>query len=236
MANNIIFSSIVTVASAALCFGGCSSSSKISKTASTDPSTGTVTVPYTIAHNYFVKNDVETVPEMINDKVQFDTYFGTATTMGRDGKPTAIDFEKQYVIVATLPQTALATTITPVGLTRDQEGFVKLTCNVKRGAMQTYTVRPLELLLVDKKYSGYVTVDFEPSAEIVMVYFDKSGGSEEIVGTVKELGGNVVYDYNNINAIAVSLPVGMDLTEGMNLLAGLKGVVSVAPDRKMQLD
>ena len=66
------------------------------------------TLSYTVANNYFVKNNVN---DLANSKIttreEFDNLFGMAATMGSNGTPTSIDFENQYVIAVIEPDTDL---------------------------------------------------------------------------------------------------------------------------------
>ena len=71
-------------------------------------------VAFEVAKNYFFKNDQE-IPASpkITTSEEFGKLFGMATTMGKDGKPTEIDFTKQFVLAIVLPVTNLATEIIP---------------------------------------------------------------------------------------------------------------------------
>ena len=68
---------------------------KESQTADTQIDTLVKDVSYILAANYFVKN---TVNQLDNPKIEtaekFNEIFGMATTMGKEGKPTEIDFSK----------------------------------------------------------------------------------------------------------------------------------------------
>ena len=57
-------------------------------------------VPFEVAKNYFFKNG-QTIPTSpkITAAEAFDRLFGMATFMGKDGQPTTIDFDKQFVLV-----------------------------------------------------------------------------------------------------------------------------------------
>ena len=70
-------------------------------------------VAFEVAKNYFFKNDQE-IPASpkITTAEEFGKLFGMATTIGEDGKPTEIDFTKQFVLAIVLPVTNLATEIT----------------------------------------------------------------------------------------------------------------------------
>ena len=55
-------------------------------------------VAFQIAKNYFFKND-QKIPAnpKITTEEEFNKLFGMATTMGKDGMPTDIDFSKSYM-------------------------------------------------------------------------------------------------------------------------------------------
>ena len=103
-------------------------------------------VAYTEGHNYFVRNDVTEVPTMITTQEQFERYFGM---------PTAIDFTKQYVIAAVMPLTDIQTEMSAHSLKQKGDTIV-FTYRVKRGEQQSYTMRPMLMIVVDNKYKGVV--------------------------------------------------------------------------------
>ena len=79
-----------------------------------------------------------------------------AAVMGKDGMPTSIDFTKQYVIAVTLPETDTETDINLVSLKKDTNSDIILTYKVMTGEKRSYTIVPVRLLIVDKKYDGNV--------------------------------------------------------------------------------
>jgi len=117
------------------------------------------TIPYTVAQNYFVKNTVDTIanPKIETEEV-FNSYFGSATTMGKNGKPTAIDFSKEYVIAVLLPKTDTATTIQPISLKKEPNNSIVFEYKVNLGNTQSYTIRPFLLLVIDKKFDGNLSL------------------------------------------------------------------------------
>lgn len=117
------------------------------------------TVPYTVAQNYFVKNTVDSIANpKIESKEVFDSYFGYATTMGKNGKPTAIDFAKEFAIAVVLPKTDIATTILPVYLKKGSDNSLVFQYKTELGDKQSYTSRPFLLLVVDKKFDGNINL------------------------------------------------------------------------------
>ncbi len=149
---------------ASLLFSSCGSNLKTDK--SENKSTVTTETPskakatdiaFTVAKNYFVKNTVQSLDNpKIETAEKFQEVFGMATTMGKDGKPTAIDFNKQSVIALVLPLTDYDTSVEPVSLQKDESG--KITLNYKKivGQKQTYTIRPNLVIVFDKVEGGNV--------------------------------------------------------------------------------
>lgn len=117
-------------------------------------------VPYSIAKGYFVKNtftkDYINSPQ-IKTKKAFDAIFGMATVMGPDGKPTEINFKTHYVIAVTEKLSEYDIQINPLSL-KKKGSKITLQCKIETGAKQTALMKPLLLLIVDKKYKGKVEV------------------------------------------------------------------------------
>ncbi|QDH78872.1 hypothetical protein FKX85_07410 [Echinicola soli] len=116
-------------------------------------------VSFTVAEKYFMKNDA---PSLTNPKIEtaeeFAKYFGSATVMGEDGKPTAIDFQTQYVIAVTKPATNMATELKPVSLVDEGEGDLTLSYKVEEGEAQSHSIKPIMIVIVSKSADGEVSV------------------------------------------------------------------------------
>ena len=112
-------------------------------------------IPYTKAERYFVKNTVKDgsilLMRFVNQE-KFDEYFGTAAVMGQNGKPTPIDFDKQYVIAIIHPSTENDVSFSSYNL-QETEDRIVVNYKIKKGREQSYTSRPYLLLVVDQKYS-----------------------------------------------------------------------------------
>ena len=118
------------------------------------------TIPYVIANNYFINNDVDSVPEVIKTEAEFARCFGMAPVMGEGGKPTSIDFAKQFVIVAAVPPTDLYTEITPSSL-KEEDGKLVFNCKITKGEKLSYITHPFVMIAVDKQYEVPVKVVFK---------------------------------------------------------------------------
>lgn len=113
-------------------------------------------VSYKVANRYFVKNNVDgAVPAKITTQQDFDKYFGAAAVMGKDGLPTAIDFSKEFVVAIALPETNRDTEIASAKI-RNNCGTLNVYYRVKEGQAYSYSIRPLQLLVVSKKFDGNV--------------------------------------------------------------------------------
>ena len=122
-------------------------------------------VPFTIANRYFVSNkykDGDLKNPKISDQEQFDELFGMATIMGPNGKPTPIDFSRQYVVTVIGELTGRGTEISPVSL-KQQADTILLSYKMTEHEKSMVTIRPVLLIIVDNKYQGEVKLVKVPS-------------------------------------------------------------------------
>ena len=112
----------------------------------------TAEVAFEIAKNYFFKNNQQ-IPASpkITTEDEFNKLFGMAAVMGKDGKPTSIDFTKQFVLAIVLPVTDIATEINPVKVEAKSDSLF-YTYEVKIGEKQTYSIQPVSIIILDKQY------------------------------------------------------------------------------------
>lgn len=110
-------------------------------------------IPFDEVKNYFFRNDAA-VPDnpVINSSEKFGELFGTAAFMGKDGQPTTIDFDKEFVIAVVNPATDCFTQLVPQSLHKEDNELI-FTYNETIGEKQSWTMRPVLLVKVDKKYS-----------------------------------------------------------------------------------
>ncbi len=117
-------------------------------------------INFTVLKNYFVKNTGEKVENpKIETAEKFYEVFGRATTMGKNGKPTAINFSKQYIIAIIIPATEFATTIDTISLQRNNQNQIKLNYKLTIGQKQSFSIRPFIAIAVDKQENGIITVE-----------------------------------------------------------------------------
>lgn len=109
-------------------------------------------VGYTVAKRYFLNNGQQLPTSgKVTDADTFGRLFGMATVMGPSGRPTQIDFSREFVIPVTLPATDRATAIKLGRLTCDGQTLI-LHYQVTEGRRMSYTIQPLELVIVDGRY------------------------------------------------------------------------------------
>lgn len=137
------------------CLSSCTSIKKGKST--TEDSNQSVNIPYIVAKNYFLNNSVKVLSESkISTQEQFNKLFGMATTMGKDGNPTAIDFSKQYVIAISKPSTDFNMELIPISLQKNKEDNIVFTYKAKAGEKMSYFITPCLLILVNKTYDGEI--------------------------------------------------------------------------------
>lgn len=142
-------------------FANCGGTATATETANANigtPGHYMAAIPYKQANRYFVKNDYTGATFSaikITSAEEFDKIFGKAAVAGSQGKPTPIDFTKQYVLAVIGESTDNNTTIKVASL-KKTGGEIVLTYKVNKGAKVSYTLQPALILLVDNKYTGTV--------------------------------------------------------------------------------
>jgi hypothetical protein len=115
---------------------------------------GSSDVPFTELDRYYFKNGQE-IPgnPKIDSAEAFSELFGVAAVMGEDGQPTPVDWGKEFVIAVVNPVTDQATELTPESLSLEN-GELVFTYTETVGERQSWTMRPILLIKVDRKYGA----------------------------------------------------------------------------------
>lgn len=110
-------------------------------------------ITYTQGKNYFIKN---TFPEgtallKITSTNELEKVMGYATTMGKDGKPTEIDFTKQQALVIIFPESN--------GNSYELKSVLQTELGIEVGYKKTYkktshTSRYYLMAIIDKNITG----------------------------------------------------------------------------------
>ena len=120
-------------------------------------------IPYVLAQNYFVKNTIgedRNGIHKIETQAAFDELFSPAATMGKDGQPTPIDFDKQYVIAIISATSDLTPTIDSIAVEKQGEE-IAVTYKEVLGEKQSFSVRPVAILLVDNQFQGNLKTEIQ---------------------------------------------------------------------------
>ena len=117
-----------------------------------------VNVPFEVAKNYFFKNG-QTIPTSpkITAAETFDQLFGMAAFMGKDGQPTAIDFDKQFALAIVLPVTDVATEIIPQKVEAKGDQLL-YSYEVKTGKQQSFSIQPVSIIMIDKQFENHEVI------------------------------------------------------------------------------
>jgi hypothetical protein len=78
--------------------------------------------------------------------------------MGEGGKPTEIDFKKQFVIAVISPTSDLNPSIDSLSLKKINDDLV-LEFKETMGDKQSFSTRPAAILIVDKQFDGNLKAD-----------------------------------------------------------------------------
>ena len=119
-------------------------------------------VPFELAHGYFLRNDVQgdACPKKITNQEELLQYFGMAAVMGKNGEPTAIDFDKSFVIPVIYPDTDQETSIVVDRFWRTgPESLTLSVSSIVADEHLSFTIRPIQLLIVDSFYRDF-TLDY----------------------------------------------------------------------------
>ena len=113
---------------------------------------GPMDVPYSELEHYFFKNG-QAIPDnpKIDTEEAFASLFGMAPVMGEGGKPTPVDFSKEFVIAVVYPATEFHTELDPESL-RLENGELVFTCDETVGEKQSWSMQPVLLVKVSRKY------------------------------------------------------------------------------------
>lgn len=113
-------------------------------------------VSFTDGKNYFSVDDINAEKLLvITTQEEFEKHFNPAATMGKDGEPTQIDFNKSFVIGKILPVTNRPTDIKPLRLEVKDGKTLVLTSKKKVGKETNYSMRPTYFIIVNKQYADY---------------------------------------------------------------------------------
>lgn len=72
--------------------------------------------------------------------------------------------------------------------------------------------------------------------ENLIIYYDPAIGKDALLKAVKKYGSEILYVYQNINGIAITVPKDKTDTEAIKYYEKIKGVLTVTKDTKLQLN
>jgi len=145
---------------ATLTLTGCSTSKKTDAIDKTSVMQGEK-IKFELVKNYFFRNDAEipTSP-LVTSQEQFDSLFGAAAFMGKDGMPTKVDFDKQSVIAVVKPSSTTSLSLSPLHVYKNGNDVIFTYKNAVGGDQGFYT-QPILLIVVDKSDVDGCTVSLQ---------------------------------------------------------------------------
>jgi len=106
--------------------------------------------------------------------------------------------------------------------------------------LQTNVFRPRPALVFDT-ISGDSVPDVRDlenemfSPNTLIIHYDSQIGNAQLLKDVRDYGAEIIYNYRNINAIAIRIPDGVDIHTAISHFSEVEGVLQVNRDRKLQL-
>lgn len=108
-------------------------------------------VAFQTVNNYFYRNDATRRPQKITTQQQFDSLFGAAAFMGKDGEPTRIDFSKEFVIAVIRDTTSYEDLLTPRSLKLEGDSLVFTYQETLGKERRSYQIQPVLLIKTSNK-------------------------------------------------------------------------------------
>ncbi|WP_294226496.1 hypothetical protein [Chryseobacterium sp. sg2396] len=75
----------------------------------------------------------------------------------------------------------------------------------------------------------------EKGSKSLIIYYNNKISKTDLVSRANAYGADVFYQYENINAIAVSIPDNKTISDAENFFSSIKGVVQVSRDGSYQI-
>lgn len=107
-------------------------------------------IPFEVAKNYFY-NHLGIPSRKITTEEDFHNHFHMATRMGEEGKPTAIDFSKQFVVNVILRDSKWPMEINPLKVEAKGDTLF-YSYDIKVGRKQSYSSQSSSIIIIDKEY------------------------------------------------------------------------------------
>ena len=111
---------------------------------------GAKAIPYVVLNNYYVRNDIDCSKRqrlILDNEKDFNAFFGQAAIMG--GLPTDINWKKQFVVAALLPETNRPTMVTPLEV-KKSPGNIIFKYQVNRGTKTSYSLVPFAAIAINR--------------------------------------------------------------------------------------
>ena len=72
-------------------------------------------------------------------------------------------------------------------------------------------------------------------SRVLIIFYDKEIGNATLLESLSTYDATVVYSYKLLNGMAINIPTDKNILEAIEYFKSIKGVLSVEPDRKLEL-
>ncbi len=99
---------------------------------------------------------------------------------------------------------------------------ILLPCLLALAIAGCHSARPLQ--------SPPLPAQSAPNGSTLIIYYDATIGKAKLLEAAQQYKATVIYQYNELNGIAVTIPASATQEEAMRFFQNVPGVVSVQPD------
>jgi hypothetical protein len=113
-------------------------------------------IPFKLISGYYFKtvnHPSSWLRNKITTREEMDSFFGMAAVMGSKGKPTHIDFKKNFVIAVVINEADRQMELSPIDLTMEKEHLLQFHFKMVLGEKMSSLSRSILLIAVDKKFN-----------------------------------------------------------------------------------
>jgi hypothetical protein len=160
------------------------------KPSSSNQPLGKTKVVYTIATNYFLNNETPIAGDyaIAETQEEFLKLAGYAASMGNNGKPTPIDFNKQFVLILKGADTTVDGKIMVKSLTKNGKNLA-VNYEIEYGEKLSYTANTFTILIINKKDNGKINFNkrvITKANKLTIKPLDNQGNLGQVTFSIKE--------------------------------------------------
>lgn len=105
----------------------------------------------------------------------------------------------------------------------------------KKPLKKTFITVCISILLFSSCSASRQTKDTDATTGNLIIFYEPNTSKEKLLKAAKEYGSEVIYEYKNLNGIAVTIPHKQTASDAILFYKRIEGVLSVTEDTKQEL-